>query len=214
MGDPAPAVIRVEPLPDPALDAAAAFHARWADDVHCAAAQGREFIVVVLNPAPFDHADWRRAAARDQRWPRCPLPRRLPRRPLPPPLPHCPLLPRLPAPLAPVAGRWLRSTEASLQARAQRRGWRSVCRLAPSTRTPPLPRLLPGLGSHCARPPLHAASFLTAVFFFVAVAALHRSHHCQFHPWCSQLGAGPSACLQHLGTVACDRPRGMHQAQV
>ena len=65
MGDPAPAVIRVEPLPDPALDAAAAFHARWADDVHCAAAQGREFIVVVLNPAPFDHADWRRAAARD-----------------------------------------------------------------------------------------------------------------------------------------------------
>ena len=65
MGEAAPAVIRVEPLPEPALDAAAAFHARWADEVRSAATQGSEFIMVVLNPAPFDHADWRRAAARD-----------------------------------------------------------------------------------------------------------------------------------------------------
>jgi len=65
VGEAAPAVIRVEPLPEPALDAAAAFHARWADEVRHAAAQGSEFIVVAMHPAPFDHADWRRAAARD-----------------------------------------------------------------------------------------------------------------------------------------------------
>ena len=61
----APAIIRVDPLPESALDAAAAFHARWAEKVRDAAAQGSEFIIVVMHPAPFDHADWRRAAARD-----------------------------------------------------------------------------------------------------------------------------------------------------
>ena len=29
------------------------------------AAEGNEYVVVVMEPAPFDHADWRRAAARD-----------------------------------------------------------------------------------------------------------------------------------------------------
>lgn len=61
----APAIIRVDRLPESALDAAAAFHAKWADEVRNAAAQGSECIIVVLHPAPFDHADWRRAAARD-----------------------------------------------------------------------------------------------------------------------------------------------------
>tara|TARA_R100001129_G_C5125170_1_gene191416 strand:+ start:137 stop:520 length:384 start_codon:yes stop_codon:yes gene_type:complete len=61
----APAVIRVERLPDAALDAAAEFHSGWASDVRRAAAAGSEFIVLVMHPAPFDHADWRRAAARD-----------------------------------------------------------------------------------------------------------------------------------------------------
>ena len=64
MSDSAPAIIRVERLPGSALDAAAAFHARWAQQV-AAAAKDSEFVIVVMDPAPFDHADWRRAAARD-----------------------------------------------------------------------------------------------------------------------------------------------------
>lgn len=65
MSEPAPAIIRVERLPGPALDAAAAFHAQWAQQVRDAAAQGSEYVIVVMDPAPFDHADWRRAAAHD-----------------------------------------------------------------------------------------------------------------------------------------------------
>ena len=61
----APAIIRVDALPESALEAAALFHAQWQPRVREAAAQGSEFVVVVLHPAPFDHADWRRAAARD-----------------------------------------------------------------------------------------------------------------------------------------------------
>ncbi|GAB5347856.1 Rossmann fold domain-containing protein [Alteriqipengyuania sp. 357] len=64
MATPAPAMIRVEPLPEPALDAAAAFHAGYVEQVRSAAAHS-EFVMVLMQPAPFDHADWRRAAARD-----------------------------------------------------------------------------------------------------------------------------------------------------
>ena len=64
MSDGAPAIVRVERLPGAALDAAAAFHAHWAQQVRDAA-RDSEFVIVVLDPAPFDHADWRRAAARD-----------------------------------------------------------------------------------------------------------------------------------------------------
>ena len=64
MSDSAPAILRVERLPGAALDAAAAFHAHWAQQVRDAA-RDSEFVIVVLDPAPFDHADWRRAAARD-----------------------------------------------------------------------------------------------------------------------------------------------------
>ncbi|WP_226663897.1 Rossmann fold domain-containing protein [Alteriqipengyuania lutimaris] len=64
MSDGAPAIIRVDSLPGPALAAAAAFHAHWAQQV-AAAAKNSEFVIVVMDPAPFDHADWRRAAARD-----------------------------------------------------------------------------------------------------------------------------------------------------
>ena len=60
-----PAIVRVGPLPEPALEAAAAFHGRWAEKVRSAAAAGSEYVVVTMHPAPFDHADWRRAAARD-----------------------------------------------------------------------------------------------------------------------------------------------------
>jgi|TARA_R100000049_G_C1941454_1_gene85698 hypothetical protein len=64
VSDSAPAIIRVERLPGPALDAAAAFHAHWAQQVGAAAIDS-EFVILVMDPAPFDHADWRRAAARD-----------------------------------------------------------------------------------------------------------------------------------------------------
>ena len=64
MSDGAPAIVRVERLPGAALDAAAAFHAHWAQQVRDAA-RDSEFVIVVLDPALFDHADWRRAAARD-----------------------------------------------------------------------------------------------------------------------------------------------------
>ena len=65
MSDGAPAIIRVGPLPEPALEAAAAFHAAWIGEGRNAAADGSEYVIVVMDPAPFDHADWRRAAARD-----------------------------------------------------------------------------------------------------------------------------------------------------
>jgi len=60
-----PAIVRVGPLPESALEAAAVFHAEWIDKVRNAAAGGSEYIVVTMHPAPFDHTDWRRAAARD-----------------------------------------------------------------------------------------------------------------------------------------------------
>lgn len=65
MGEGAPAIIRVGPLPEPALDAAAAFHAQFRQKVRNAAGSDSEYVVVIMEPAPFDHADWRRAAARD-----------------------------------------------------------------------------------------------------------------------------------------------------
>ena len=65
MSEPGPAVIRVARLPEPALDAAAAFHREWIAKVRMAAGEGSECVVVVMDPAPFDHTDWRRAAAKD-----------------------------------------------------------------------------------------------------------------------------------------------------
>ena len=65
MGAAAPAIIRVDALPEPALEAAAAFHSEWAEKIRNAAAEGHEYVIVVMHPAPYDHADWRRAAARD-----------------------------------------------------------------------------------------------------------------------------------------------------
>ena len=65
MAEGGPAIIKVDTLPEAALDAAAAFHSQWSQKVREAAAQGSEYVVVAMDPAPFDHADWRRAAARD-----------------------------------------------------------------------------------------------------------------------------------------------------
>lgn len=56
------AVLRVEHLPDAALDAAVAFHCEWVARIR---AEDAASLVVVLPPAPYDHAGWRLAAARD-----------------------------------------------------------------------------------------------------------------------------------------------------
>ncbi|MCL4673592.1 MAG: hypothetical protein KJZ64_11810 [Sphingomonadaceae bacterium] len=58
-------VLKVDGLPGDALGAASAFHARHVAAVRDAAAKGAASIVLVLQPAPVDHTDWRRAAVRD-----------------------------------------------------------------------------------------------------------------------------------------------------
>ncbi len=60
------AVLTIDDLPDGALDAAARFHARWLPEIRTVL-EDREVasLVLVLPSAGYDHADWRRAAARD-----------------------------------------------------------------------------------------------------------------------------------------------------
>lgn len=58
------AVIFIADLPPGALDAAAQFHAHWMPEVRRQLADATS-IVVALPSAPYDHADWRQAAARD-----------------------------------------------------------------------------------------------------------------------------------------------------
>ncbi|OGS49971.1 MAG: hypothetical protein A3J40_03550 [Erythrobacter sp. RIFCSPHIGHO2_12_FULL_63_10] len=57
-------VIRLAALPASALDAAAEFHSLHLPRLR-EMLRSAESLVVVLPPAPRDHADWRRAAARD-----------------------------------------------------------------------------------------------------------------------------------------------------
>lgn len=61
----AQAVLRIEQLPEQALDAAAEFHVQWADRALDSLANGAEALAIVVPPAAYDHADWRRAAVRD-----------------------------------------------------------------------------------------------------------------------------------------------------
>jgi len=57
------AVLVIDDLPPGALDAAVAFHSNWLLQVR--EALERSSLAIVLPPAPYDHTDWRRAAARD-----------------------------------------------------------------------------------------------------------------------------------------------------
>jgi hypothetical protein len=57
------AVLVIDDLPSGALEAAAEFHARWLPEVRALLTEAS--LVVALPPAPYDHTDWRRAAARD-----------------------------------------------------------------------------------------------------------------------------------------------------
>ena len=61
----AQAVLRIVRLPDDALDAAAEFHVRWVDQALDSLAHGAGALAIVVPPAAYDHAGWRRAAVRD-----------------------------------------------------------------------------------------------------------------------------------------------------
>ena len=59
------AVYRTGPLPDAALDASAAFHARHLPAVLDLLAKRPESLVVIFPPAAHDHRGWRRVAIAD-----------------------------------------------------------------------------------------------------------------------------------------------------
>ena len=61
--DPVPHVMTIGDLPQDAPLAAGAFYRNHADQAGLAAARGH--LTIVLPPAPYDHRDWRQAAARD-----------------------------------------------------------------------------------------------------------------------------------------------------
>jgi hypothetical protein len=58
-------VLRIEGLPDGALDAAAAFHAEWLEKARGIPPRNGEDLVLVFPPAPYDHRGWRLAAVQD-----------------------------------------------------------------------------------------------------------------------------------------------------
>jgi hypothetical protein len=60
-----PVVVWIESLPDSALDAAAAFHARYVGEIRAALADGAESVVVRLPDAPQDHRGWRHGVVQD-----------------------------------------------------------------------------------------------------------------------------------------------------
>lgn len=60
----AQAVLDCSALPVNALEAAARFHGEFLPQV-AKLLDGADSLVIVMPAAPYDHADWRRAAARD-----------------------------------------------------------------------------------------------------------------------------------------------------
>src|SRR3546814_730011 len=58
-------VLNIASLPASALDAAAEFHSRHLPHLREILVGTADSLVIVLPPAPRDHTDWRRAAARD-----------------------------------------------------------------------------------------------------------------------------------------------------
>lgn len=60
----AQAVLDCSALPEDALGAAARFHAKYLPQV-AGMLEDAEALVIILPAAPYDHADWRRALARD-----------------------------------------------------------------------------------------------------------------------------------------------------
>ena len=59
------AVLRIESLPVAALDSAREFHATWLERIRALLHEDPPLLTIVLPPAPYDHSDWRKAAAAD-----------------------------------------------------------------------------------------------------------------------------------------------------
>ena len=59
------AVLRIDALPEGALDAAREFHAIWVEHARRQLLAGDAALTIVVPPAPYDHTDWRRATVRD-----------------------------------------------------------------------------------------------------------------------------------------------------
>lgn len=59
------AVLRIEGLPEAALDAAAAFHREYLGRARAALGNGADALALVFPSAPHDHAAWRRAVLAD-----------------------------------------------------------------------------------------------------------------------------------------------------
>ena len=59
------AVLHIAGLPSGALAAAAEFHATWLEQVRTLLEERHTSVAIVVPPASYDHADWRRAVARD-----------------------------------------------------------------------------------------------------------------------------------------------------
>lgn len=60
----AQAVLRIDWLPASALEAADEFHESWLDEARRLLEGKIEALAIVVPPAPYDHADWRRAVVR------------------------------------------------------------------------------------------------------------------------------------------------------
>ena len=58
-------VVRVGPLPEHAIEAAAAFHASVLPGILANPSRSGEDLVLVFEPAPYDHRAWRLAAVQD-----------------------------------------------------------------------------------------------------------------------------------------------------
>ncbi|OJW72167.1 MAG: hypothetical protein BGO57_00905 [Sphingomonadales bacterium 63-6] len=59
------AVLRIEGLPDSALDAATAFHAHYLPAIRRELASGAEALALIFPLATYDHTGWRKAALAD-----------------------------------------------------------------------------------------------------------------------------------------------------
>lgn len=58
-------VLRIDGLPDSAVDAAAEFYRSWLPQVRAEVTENSASLVLVMPPAPHDHRDWRLGLARD-----------------------------------------------------------------------------------------------------------------------------------------------------
>ena len=58
------AVLQITDLPAAALDAAAHFHQRWLPSIR-EHLEREDDLIILMESAPYDHTDWRKAAVRD-----------------------------------------------------------------------------------------------------------------------------------------------------